>query len=71
MRHDCDYDTVSKTLSVIIERYPNQSAADLARNRLDLLRLELKVKDGARSVKMGEYEQNIGLKYGPGKGGAS
>ena len=71
VRHDCDYDTVSKTLSVIIERYPNQSAADLARNRLDLLRLELKVKDGARSVKMGEYEQNIGLKYGPGKGGVS
>lgn len=71
VRHGSDYDTVWKTLSVIIERYPNQPAADLARNRLDLLRLELKVKDGTRSVKLGEYEQNIGLKYGPGKGGVS
>jgi hypothetical protein len=56
-------------LSQIIERYPNSAAADVARNRLDLLRLEMKVKDGARSVKIGDYEQNIGLKYGPGKGG--
>lgn len=69
VRHGCDYDTVWKTLSQIIERYPNNAAADVARNRLDLLRLEMKVKDGARSVKLGDYEQNIGLKYGPGKGG--
>ena len=41
----------------------------MARNRLDLLRLEMKGKDAAHTVKLGEYEQNIGLKYGPGKGG--
>jgi outer membrane protein assembly factor BamD (BamD/ComL family) len=69
VRHGCDYDTVWQTLSQIVERYPNQPAADLARNRIDLLRLELKIKDGAKSVKLGEYEQNIGLKYGAGRGG--
>lgn len=69
VRHGSDYDTVWQTLSQIIERYPNNAAADMARNRLDLLRLEMKVKDAAHTVKLGEYEQNIGLKYGPGKGG--
>ena len=69
VRHGADYDTVWQTLSKIIERYPNNAAADMARNRLDLLRLEMKVKDTAHTVKLGDYEQNIGLKYGPGKGG--
>ena len=69
VRHGCDYETVWQTLSKIIERYPNNAAADMARNRLDLLRLEMKVKDAAHTVKIGEYEQNIGLKNGPGKGG--
>ena len=69
VRHGSDYDTVWQTLSRIIERYPNNAAADMARNRLDLLRLEMKGKDAAHTVKLGEYEQNIGLKYGPGKGG--
>lgn len=69
VRHGCDYDTVWQTLSKVIERYPNNAAADMARNRLDLLRLEMKVKDAAHTLKIGEYEQNIGLKNGPGKGG--
>lgn len=69
VRHGSDYDTVWQTLSKIIERYPNNAAADMARNRIDLLRLEMKVKDALHTVKLGDYEQNIGLKYGPGKGG--
>jgi outer membrane protein assembly factor BamD (BamD/ComL family) len=64
VRHGSPYDTVAETLTQIIERYPNQAAADLARNRLDLLRLELKAKQTPTSVKLGTYEQNIGLKYG-------
>lgn len=64
VRHGATYETVYETLSQIIERYPNQGAADLARNRLDLLRLELKSKQAARSIKLGTYEQNIGLKQG-------
>ncbi len=66
VRHGCQYDTVATTLTQIIERYPNHAAADLARNRLDLLRLELKAKAATRSVKLGTYEQDIGLKSGRG-----
>ena len=64
IRHGASHDAVSQTLNQIIERYPNQAAADVARNRLDLLKLELKAKETKQPVKMGTYEQNIGLKYG-------
>jgi len=66
VRHNSPYETVQETLSQIIERYPNHAAADLARNRLDLLRLEIKAKQAPRAIKLGTYEQNIGLKHGPG-----
>jgi len=55
-------DVTAQTLAQIIEHYPNQAAADVARNRMDLLKLELKAKTLTRSVKLGDYEQNIGLK---------
>lgn len=64
IRHGAGYATVSQTLNLIIERYPNQAAADTARNRLDLLKLELKAKETKQPLKLGTYEQNIGLKYG-------
>jgi len=64
IRHGAGYDAASQTLLQIIERYPNQAAAGMARNRLDLLKLELKAKDTKTPVKMGTYEQNIGLKHG-------
>jgi len=41
----------------------------LRRNRLALLKLEMKGKQKTEPVKMGTYEQNIGLKHGPGRGG--
>lgn len=62
IRHGADYDAVAASLHQIIERYPNQAVADVTRNRLDLLRLELKSKEANRAVKLGNYEQNIGLK---------
>jgi len=34
----------------------------MARNRIDLVKLELKAKRTNQPVKMGNYEQNIGLK---------
>jgi hypothetical protein len=64
LRHGAAYDTVSQTLEQIIERYPNLAAAGIARNRLDLLKLELKAKQINQPVKLGTYEQNIGLKRG-------
>jgi hypothetical protein len=38
--------------------------AEMARNRLGRLKLELKGKKETPDVKLGVYEQNIGLKYG-------
>lgn len=56
------YETVSATLQRIIDRYPDIAVAEMARKRLALLRLELKSKAAPSAVKMGTYEQNIGLK---------
>lgn len=64
IRHGAGYDPAWQTLAQIIERYPNQAAADVARNRMDLLKLELKAKSVTNAVKLGDYEQNIGLKLG-------
>ncbi|MBP9901129.1 MAG: hypothetical protein V9H26_24195 [Verrucomicrobiota bacterium] len=64
IRHGAGYDPAWQTLAQIVERYPNQAAADVARNRMDLLKLELKAKTLTRSVKLGNYEQNIGLRQG-------
>lgn len=64
IRHGDSYDLVGKTLEQIVERYPNLAAAGLARNRMDLLKLELKVKEKNQAIKLGTYEQNIGLKRG-------
>jgi TolA-binding protein len=68
IRHGQPHDQIVATLTQIIERYPNAAAADLARNRIDLLRLELKSQQAPRSIKLGTYEQNIGLKQGPPRG---
>jgi len=62
IRGGADYDTVRQTLERIIERDPEVAAAQLARNRLALLKLELKANALKQGVKMGTYEQNIGLR---------
>ncbi|HUR45077.1 MAG TPA: hypothetical protein VMZ27_04295 [Candidatus Saccharimonadales bacterium] len=46
----------------IIELYPNLSHAKVAEQRLSLLKLEFKGKQQNESVKMGSYEQDLGLK---------
>ena len=68
IRHGADYDTVRETLEQIIERYPNLAAAGMARNRIDLIKLELKAKQRSQPVKLGNYDQNIGLKRGSARG---
>lgn len=62
IRGGAEYETVSQTLQRIIDRDPEVAAAQLARNRLALLKLELKANALKQDVKMGTYEQNIGLK---------
>jgi len=70
IRSGADYETVKQTLERIIERDPNLAAAEIARNRLGRLRLELKANETKQPVKMGVYEQNLGLR-GNGRAGVS
>ena len=62
VRHGTSYETARGTLQRIIDLFPNAAAAQTARNRMDLLRLELKAKQQGQIVKMGIYQQDIGLK---------
>ena len=59
-----DYETVRETLEKIVERFPGLPVANLAQSRQGRLKLELKGQKETPGVKLGVYEQNIGLKYG-------
>jgi tetratricopeptide (TPR) repeat protein len=59
-----DYDTVRPTLEKIIELFPGMAVAELAQTRLNHLKLDIKGQKETPGVKLGVYEQNIGLKYG-------
>jgi tetratricopeptide (TPR) repeat protein len=56
------FEEVHNTLQRIIDLYPNQPVAENARRRLDLLRHELQSQQTRKTVQLGTYEQNIGLK---------
>jgi hypothetical protein len=62
IRHGANYDTVRQTLQRIIDRDPKLAAAENARKRIDLLKLELKAHEKPAPVKLGTYEQRLGLK---------
>ena len=64
VRHGADYDTVRETLEKVVERFSNSAAAELARARLAHLKLELKGQKETPGVKLGVYEQKLGLKQG-------
>lgn len=64
LRSGADYDTVKQTLERIIALAPAQASAENARKRIGLLNFELKSRHAGESVKMGAYEQNLGLKAG-------
>jgi tetratricopeptide (TPR) repeat protein len=68
VRSGTDYETIRQTLQRIVDRDPNFAGAEIARHRLALLKLELKAKEKSQAVKLGSYEQNIGLKQGSGTG---
>jgi tetratricopeptide (TPR) repeat protein len=59
-----DEATVTATLKRIVEDFPDSPAAELAQRRLVRVRLEIQAKEKSPEVKLGDYEQNIGLKYG-------
>jgi tetratricopeptide (TPR) repeat protein len=63
IRHGANPDAVRATLQRIIDQYPDVASAQNTRRRLDILSLEIKAHSAApREVKLGSYEQNIGLK---------
>ena len=62
LRNGADYDTIHATLQRVIDRFPELAAAQMAQQRIDLLRLELKGKEKSQVVKLGSYEKDIGLK---------
>lgn len=64
VQHGADYETVRGTLEKIVERFPDLAAGEMARTRLGRLKLELKGRKQTPDVKLGVYEQNIGLKQG-------
>jgi hypothetical protein len=59
-----DTETVRATLGKIVESFPDLPVADLAQRRLARLENEFKGLQQSSSVKLGSYEQNIGLKIG-------
>jgi hypothetical protein len=57
-----DVDRARETLQRIIDLNPAAATANTARIRMSQLRLELNQNSLQRTVKLGNYEQNIGLK---------
>ena len=53
-----------ETLQCIIDRDPDSGSAEKARQRMAHLALELRAQKTNPAVKLGSYEQNIGLKHG-------
>ena len=64
IRGGAGFDAAQQTLQRIVDRDPKAAAAEIARHRLALLKLEFKAKGKSQDVKLGSYEQNIGLKRG-------
>jgi hypothetical protein len=59
-----DADTVTATLEKIVAQFPDSPMAEMAQRRLARVNSELKGQKETPGVKLGVYEQNIGLKYG-------
>ena len=57
-----DAEAAAQTLQRIIELYPTQAAADMARQRLSHLKLELKRNEKSQVVKLGSYGEYPGRK---------
>lgn len=67
VRHGANYDAIRATVQRVIDLFPDSAAAQVAASRITHLKLELKGKEKIPSVKLGTYEQDIGLKMGGGK----
>lgn len=59
-----DIGTVRETLQKIVDRFPELPLAQVTQRRMARLESEFKGRVQRADVKLGNYEQNIGLKYG-------
>lgn len=62
VRHGAAYEIVRATVQRIIDLFPKSAASEVAANRIAHLKLELKAKQTVSAVKLGTYDQDIGLK---------
>jgi hypothetical protein len=62
IKEGAEYEPVRATLQRIVDQFPEMAGAENARRRLDAVKLELKAKAAGRQVRLGVYEQNLGLK---------
>ena len=59
-----DATAARQTLERIVAQFPDHAAAEMARTRMRTLNLELRGKQKSQVVKLGTYEQNLGLRQG-------
>lgn len=64
IKYGGDISGARAALEQVSQRFPGRAAAEIARNRIPYLPLELKGQQKSQVVKLGSYEANIGLKKG-------
>lgn len=64
IKHAGDVNNARTCLERVISQYPKTAFAEQARQRMAFLNLEARSKKKSQVVKLGSYEQNIGLKTG-------
>lgn len=65
IQHAGDVAGARQALQRIVDSFPLSAAAETAKNRMAHLQLELRARKESQVVKLGTYEQNIGLKGRP------
>jgi hypothetical protein len=63
VRLGLEYEVIRATLQRIIDSFPGLAPAELAQQRMEILRLELKGKQKSQVVQLGSYEKDLGLKH--------
>jgi len=62
VQHGAPIETARATVQRIADSFPETAAAHAAQSRLALLKLEYRKKEKSQTVKLGSYEQDIGLR---------
>jgi len=62
IKYAADAGGAKAALQRVADRYPRTAAAETALNRMARLQLEMRAKKKSQVVKLGSYEQNIGLR---------